>query len=423
LDNWEDDTRRRRRLVKNPNGSSHPGAILKSSLQQNDDALNQNSDELLKQLQNSSTNVLPNGQKQRFDFASLTSPIASANSDQLHINDAELEQEISGPIHFTTKCKIVCSVCVVSGTLSITSSELYFEVDETDSVYKKIDQSLLAYADNLHGKWHFNEIRAIFSRRYLLQNVGLELFVANRTSVMFAFHDRKTVEKVVNILPKVGVGPRYGLPQTRHSSLASPQQLFRSSNMTQKWQRREISNFEYLMYLNTIAGRTYNDLNQYFVFPWILINYDSPTIDLNSPTSYRDLSKPIGSLNPSRRQFFTERYHNWDHTSQSIPPFHYGTHYSTAAFTLNWLIRVEPFTSIFLNLQDGKFDHADRTFHSVSTSWKNCQRDTSDVKELIPEFFYLPEMFLNQNQYNLGSTQDKVIKINLLIYLIISGFH
>lgn len=26
---------------------------------------------------------------------------------------------------------------------------------------------------------------------------------------------------------------------------------------------REISNFEYLMQLNTIAGRTYNDLSQY----------------------------------------------------------------------------------------------------------------------------------------------------------------
>lgn len=99
-----------------------------------------------------------------------------------------------------------------------------------------------------------------------------------------------------------------------------------------------------------------------------------------------------------------DRYQNWDHTN--IPPFHYGTHYSTAAFTLNWLIRIEPFTSYFLNLQDGKFDHADRTFHSLSTSWKNCQRDTSDVKELIPEFFYLPEMFMNLNKYNMGSTQE-----------------
>ena len=35
---------------------------------------------------------------------------------------------------------------------------------------------------------------------------------------------------------------------------------------------------------------------------------------------------------------------------------------------------------MFLNLQGGKFDHADRTFFSVSHAWKNCQRDTSDVK-------------------------------------------
>lgn len=396
LDNWEDDSRRRRRFIKNPNGTSHSDATLKAAFDSNHtDAINMK-DELLKQLNNSSNRFMS-------DFTS--SAHSTAQNEQLHVNETELEQELAGPIHYTSKCKLICSVCVVNGTLSITSNELYFEVDETDNSFKKLDVNLSNYADNFHGKWHFNEIRAVFSRRYMLQNIGLEIFVANRSSVMFAFTDRRTVEKVVNILPRVGVGPRYGLPQTRHTSLASPQQLFRSSNMTQKWQRREISNFEYLMYLNTIAGRTYNDLNQYLIFPWILINYDSPTIDLNSPSSYRDLSKPIGALNPARRQFFADRYQNWDQSN--IPPFHYGTHYSTAAFTLNWLIRVEPFTSIFLNLQDGKFDHADRTFHSVSTSWKNSQRDTSDVKELIPEFFYLPEMFINLNKFNMGSTQDE----------------
>lgn len=40
----------------------------------------------------------------------------------------------------------------------------------------------------------------------------------------------------------------------RRMSMASGKQLFRLSGMTQKWQRREISNFDYLMYLNTIAG-------------------------------------------------------------------------------------------------------------------------------------------------------------------------
>lgn len=77
----------------------------------------------------------------------------------------------------------------------------------------------------------------------------------------------------------------------RYASLMSPRKIFRQSNMTLKWQRREISNFEYLMYLNTIAGRTYNDLNQFPVFPWILVNYESKELDLTLPSNYRDLSK------------------------------------------------------------------------------------------------------------------------------------
>ncbi|CAG7818805.1 unnamed protein product [Allacma fusca] len=265
---------------------------------------------------------------------------------------------------------------------------------------------VLKYCDHLHGKWYFSEIRAIFSRHYLLQNVAIEIFLASRTSVMFAFPDQATVKKVIKALPRVGVGIKYGIPQTRRASMMSPRQLMRASNMTQKWQRREISNFEYLMFLNTIAGRTYNDLNQYPVFPWILTNYDAKELDLGLSSNYRDLSKPVGALNPSRRAYFEERYNSWEH--ESIPPFHYGSHYSTAAFTLNWLLRLEPFTTMFLALQGGKFDHPNRLFSSISLAWKNCQRDTSDVKELIPELFYLPEMFCNNHRYKLGTQDDSV---------------
>lgn len=41
------------------------------------------------------------------------------------------------------------------------------------------------------------------------------------------------------------------------------------------FQKGEINNFQYLMHLNTLAGRSYNDLMQYPVFPWILADYDS----------------------------------------------------------------------------------------------------------------------------------------------------
>ena len=50
------------------------------------------------------------------------------------------------------------------------------------------------------------------------------------------------------------------------------------NELTQKWQSREISNLAYLMHLNTLAGRSYNDLTQYPIFPWVLSDYESETV-------------------------------------------------------------------------------------------------------------------------------------------------
>ena len=36
-----------------------------------------------------------------------------------------------------------------------------------------------------------------------------------------------------------------------------------TENVTLKWQQGQISNFDYLMYLNSLADRTFNDLTQY----------------------------------------------------------------------------------------------------------------------------------------------------------------
>ncbi|XP_036095669.1 lipopolysaccharide-responsive and beige-like anchor protein isoform X3 [Molossus molossus] len=407
LDYWEDDLRRRRRFVRNPLGSTHPEATLKTAVEHgqcinhslpvaaaaDEDILAKGKQSIKSQAlgnQNSENEILPEG-----DDDTLSS-----------VDEKDLEN-LTGPVSLSTPAQLVAPSVVVKGILSVTSSELFFEVDEEDPNFKNIDPKILAYTEGLHGKWLFTEIRSVFSRRYLLQNTALEIFLANRVAVMFNFPDPATVKKVVNYLPRVGVGTCFGLPQTRRISLASPRQLFKASNMTQRWQHREISNFEYLMFLNTIAGRSYNDLNQYPVFPWVITNYESEELDLTLPSNFRDLSKPIGALNPKRAAFFAERYESWE--DDQVPKFHYGTHYSTASFVLAWLLRIEPFTTYFLNLQGGKFDHADRTFSSISRAWRNSQRDTSDIKELIPEFYYLPEMFVNFNNYNLGVMDDGTV--------------
>lgn len=91
------------------------------------------------------------------------------------------------------------------------------------------------------------------------------------------------------------------------------------------------------------------------------------------------------------------------------PPFHYGTHYSSAAAVASFLVRLEPFSKLFLKLQGGHFDHPDRMFHSVREAWESAsEKSNADVKELTPEFFYLPEFLVNFNQFELGVKQNGV---------------
>lgn len=62
------------------------------------------------------------------------------------------------------------------------------------------------------------------------------------------------------------------------------------------------------MHLNTLAGRSYNDLMQYPVFPWILNDYESDVLDLSNSTIFRDFSKPMGAQCPQRLEQFLKRY-------------------------------------------------------------------------------------------------------------------
>lgn len=149
-----------------------------------------------------------------------------------------------------------------------------------------------------------------------------------------------------------------------------------------RWRRGEMSNYEYLMYLNLASGRSFNDLSQYPVFPWILSDYTSSELDLDNPAVFRDLRKPIGALDESRLAGLKERYHE-----MPPPRFFYGTHYSTPAYLINYLVRAAP--GAMLRLQNGRFDMPDRLFHSIAETWRGVCKNPADVKELIPEFYTL----------------------------------
>mmetsp|Transcript_32285 Transcript_32285/g.126378 ORF Transcript_32285/g.126378 Transcript_32285/m.126378 type:complete len:308 (+) Transcript_32285:1390-2313(+) len=71
------------------------------------------------------------------------------------------------------------------------------------------------------------------------------------------------------------------------------------------------------------------------------------------------------------------------------PRFLWGTHFSSAAAVIYYLVRAVP--GAMLKLQGGRFDESDRLFNSLLGTWMSVTTSTSDVKELIPEFFALTD--------------------------------
>ncbi|XP_041084029.1 WD repeat and FYVE domain-containing protein 3 isoform X2 [Polyodon spathula] len=260
----------------------------------------------------------------------------------------------------------------------------------------------------------YEDIKEVHKRRYLLQPIAVEVFSGDGRNYLLAFQKgirNKVYQRFLAVVPSLAdssesvSGQRPNTSVEQGSGLLST--LVGERSVTQRWERGEISNFQYLMHLNTLAGRSYNDLMQYPVFPWILADYDSEELDLTNPNTFRNLAKPMGAQTDDRLAQYKKRFKDWEDPTGETPAYHYGTHYSSAMIVASYLLRMEPFTQIFLRLQGGHFDLADRMFHSVREAWYSAAKhNMADVKELLPEFFYLPEFLLNSNNFDLGAKQN-----------------
>lgn len=280
-------------------------------------------------------------------------------------------------------------------------------------------------------KWSWSAVQTCHRRSWLHRRTAVEIFFEDGQSSLLVCPETATAQKMHRELKtrapsavasaeamreairERGSG---GGGSSSSSSSASPSGfgsrlagavLGRSSSwgsMTMAWREGRMTNFAYLMALNTLAGRSMNDLTQFSCFPWVLADYDSEELDLSDPASFRKLELPMGAQTPIRRKEFEDRYVQLQEVD--MDPFHYGTHYSTASTVCGFLIRTRPFERLLMALQGGNFDLADRTFGSVGKAWMSASElSRGDVRELIPEFYYLPEFLSNMNRFDFGVTQ------------------
>nr|XP_018917180.1 PREDICTED: lysosomal-trafficking regulator [Bemisia tabaci] len=295
-------------------------------------------------------------------------------------------------VHMCT-CQIVQPASEVSGELLIGAASIYF-IPNVDA-----EESMELEGTSIVMK--FDEIKEYHNRRYQLQERAIEMFLLNGRTYLIAFQSAIERDNFVKMLSECP------LPNRVNGDVLI--------DAVQLWREGLLSNWDYLTLLNKMAGRSYNDLMQYPVMPFILADYTSQVLDLTNPASFRNLKKPMAVQDKKNEQHYIGSYNYLkqeltDAVSMMTPyqePYHYGSHYSNSGTVLHFLVRVPPFTQMFLNYQDENFDLPDRTFHSLHTTWRlTSSESTTDVKEIIPEFFCLPEFLTNPHGFNFGLRQN-----------------
>ena len=349
--------------------------------------------------------------------------------------------------------------------------------------------------DNTTFSLKYSDIKYMFFRLYFYKESGLEIYSCTNKSYFLNFETKNDMNQFIKdilynasnlsniLLDNSKISNIYfrdiktekqrilGYEQFTFNPKKKQQQTYYVKDKMEEWHTYMISTLEYLMWLNIYSGRSYNDLTQYPVIPWIISNYESKQL-IDNKENRRDLSIPMGMIenddkSATRKQTYEDTYdslknefkesnpdfnyetylqkgdeyynsyinkknkkkkdkNNEDDMELNLGPiqinqvpYYFGSHYSNPTYVSHYLTRIFPFSFVSIEIQGDKFDDPDRMFFCIEKTFESACTLNNDVRELIPEFYLMPEMFLNKNNLNLtqgkGDSEGKEIDINDVI--------
>ena len=419
----------------------------------------------------------------------------------------------------------------------------YDDYDSTHlSCFGSIFKNNLNQKDpDVYIKINYNEINFIFIRKYCFRNNSLEIYTNNHRSYYFKFINDKRrnsfLDTIINkinkiLLKKQLFKPIKGIDENNKTITIgyfkdedNNKEFSMISNIKELWKLNKISTLEYLMWINIYGNRSFRDIAQYPVFPWLLNNYESDSFeDLVLDGEYiRDLRLPLGmqcidEKSKKRQEGYLETYkimimdlyndgllklkmkdedyidepaiinenQNLRHSGgfdefdnqdlnlnkkcssssllknidinndnknineskiiikpifnvpvfeklndDKLPrildydfninkiysnfnieyeriPYCFGSHFSNGAYVCHYLGRLFPYSSVMIEIQGSGFDCPERLFLNLQKSFYSVVTEKSDLREIIPEMFTLPELFLNINNFNFGKVEIDV---------------
>jgi len=152
-------------------------------------------------------------------------------------------------------------------------------------------------------------------------------------------------------------------------------------------------NYDTLIMINLFSNRSFRDIFQYPVFPtfYNLINLER---QMNEHIGFQEIT--LDSI--KRKDLFLKIYiTKKDDDLLNSEMFLFNIYYSNPAFLFNYLLRVFPYTLLHIEYQGENFDNPNRLFNSFEHALNNSLIEKTDLREMIPEFFYMIELFYNKN--------------------------
>ena len=392
----------------------------------------------------------------------------------------------------------------------------------------------------IYLKINYSEINFIFLRKYCFRNNSFEIYTNKHKSYYFKFYDDKKrnlfIDYIINKFNKIAEKKQLfksikGIDENNktitmgyYKDEDNNKEYSNIANIKDLWKSNKISKLEYLMWINIYGNRSFRDIAQYPVFPWLLNNYEDDSFEdlIKDNENIRDFRLPMGMLfiddkskkrqegyietfkimvmdlyndnliklkmkeedfneepqvieTPTKRHSAnieeTNTYINLnrqlsgslknskvtidkdsistnnktesviiiepknilsllDKTEEKLPkfldynfnidklynnlnieyeriPYCFGSHFSNGMYVSHYLCRLFPYSLTMIEIQGNGFDCPDRLFLNIQNSFYSAISEKSDLREIIPEFFTIPEIFLNINSFDLGKVQIK----------------
>ena len=256
----------------------------------------------------------------------------------------------------------------------------------------------------------FYNINQIIRRNFIFFNQAFEVFCNNGKSYFFNLYKEAICDNFFSKITEIKNNENF--KNYDFEIIDKPFEYFTKKKYTSNWLDKKISTLEYLLKINKYSGRTYNDLSQYLILPWTLKDY----LDINDKKYIRNFSLPMAVQEKENLEIVINNYNIETDENKS----HFKCHYSNSSYVTIYLYRINPFTNNQIKLQSGKFDSPHRQIINFQMLC-NIFKDHKETCELIPEYYYLIECFLNIN-YNFFGFLDKKKKIIVNNLKLANGF-